>query len=61
MKLEHVKVGRRAAYRAKASQGRGTIVKVYKRKTGHWVTLQDRNRPQNGGKVTVRLSQVKPV
>lgn len=47
--------GKRAEYTSKTKTGKGTILKVETKATGHWVTVLDK---VNSRIITVRPSQI---
>lgn len=61
MNVEKIKIGRTYPYESRtvplAEGAKGKVMEIYGGKTGHWVTLVDKER---GKTVTVRPGQVAP-
>lgn len=55
MDIEKIKLGKTVGYTSRKNAGRAKVVEVYRKETGHWVKLFDKDR---GTHVTVRASQV---
>jgi hypothetical protein len=55
MLFDKIAEGRSVRYESKSHTGRGKVLTKYRKRTGEWVTLFDKER---GKAVTVRPSQV---
>lgn len=55
MDLNKITEGKVVRYKARVHEGKGKIVETYKRKTGDWVIVHDKERNRS---VTVRPSQI---